>query len=130
MEMMFVVAPLLAQRAGKGLCELVNSPLECLGERWGRKVMHKNLRRQSRSAGVGFPSAQPTPAPGGVCPSQEGIQADFLIHITTAPQRCGSSFVSELPSQRRPPAMTSVSPVIHAASGEARKTAAGAMSSG
>ena len=37
----------------------------------------------ARSAGVGsFPTLQLTPGPDGPCPSQEGIQAPFLSHIT------------------------------------------------
>jgi len=49
--------------------------------------------------GWGFSFAQPTPAPDGAFPSREGIQADFLIHITLHPGGGASSY--ENPLRRR-----------------------------
>src|SRR5262245_17625513 len=48
-----------------------------------------------RRGGAFLHNAQPTPAPDGACPSREGIQADFLIHIT--PRHSGVGALLKIP---------------------------------
>src|SRR5689334_1324454 len=92
--------------------------------------MDTNEHQQGRAAQAGTASRggciREQPRPCAALPAQE-----FWIPCGSSPATGGLAAGQSAPLvYRRPPAITSVSPEIHEESGDARKTAAPAMSTG
>ena len=119
---------------------------------------HASLRHLSRAVFVNFELVESAVPPVGEVEDRHVEHKHRIMHSPAAPEyfsllaretswrsfHCCSSFVKKsstihfssrvhslgfLVDQRRPPATRSVSPVTHLESSEAKKTAAGAMSS-